>query len=611
MRALLLTSVLCLCACGAAPEGPELPSPPDARPQADAGFAPEARPPDAGPHDAGPHDTGPHDAGPPDAGPPDAGPRDAWPALQTSIPRYTLRLSEADFQALEATRQDPEKLHVPGTFVHEGRRYSAQLSYRGRSTKTDDRILKRSWQVRFPPEGRFEGVKRIELLAAWKDGGYLTEKLWYDLAAAAGLQVPRARYVHVDVVRVQPDGSERAAYEGVFTELESVTKDFLEAHALDDDGDIYRCGMHDCEMREPPKEHWMQPWEKRTNESEPWDRLWTFMARLNRTPPHALPQVLAQNLELDDYLTWMAIDEFIANATQQDARSFLVYSRETGRWSFVPWDLNNALSLFNRTNSVRQSTKVSRPLFSFSAYDLEAYENWRHRRDDLGVADITVAWSTLNTRILDDPGLRARARERLEQLLATRLREEELVPRILAMHALLAPYILPAEGRATPLDPYVDPAFAAESPHYLARYVRGRRDFLKKNLGAYERLGDGALVLDRVGREPDGRVYVQLYNRGTQPVSLAGLHLTGRTREPLQSPLPARTLAPGEVLTLREAAADPELRLTARVDPQRPELGLYPADGFGALDLMWPGALQPGEAYGRIPRGAETFGPVP
>ena len=595
MRALLLTSVLYLCACGAGTDGPAPPALPDERPTPDAGVLPEARLPDAGP---------------PDAGKPDAGPQSAWPALQTSIPRYTLRLSEADFQALEATRKDPEKLHVPDTFVHEGRQYTAELSYRGRSTKTDDRILKRSWQVRFSPEQRFEGVKRLELLAAWKDGGYLTEKLWYDLAAAAGLQVPRARYVHVDIVRVQPDGSEHAAYAGVFTELESVTKDFLKAHGLDDDGDIYRCGMHDCELREPPRAHWMQPWEKRTNEDQPWDRLWTLMERLNRTPPHALPAVLEQNLELDDYLTWMAIDEFIANATQQDARSFLVYSRETGRWSFVPWDLNNALSLYNRTNGVRQSTRVTRPLFTFSAYDLEAYENWRHRRDDLGMADLTVAWSTLNTRILDDPGLRARALERLQTLLDTLLREEELVPRIQAMHTLLAPYILPTAGRSTPLDPYVDPAYAAASADYLARYVRGRRDFLQKNLQAYERLDDGALVLDRVGRDDSGAFYVQLHNRGTEPVSLEGLHLTGATRAPLQGTLPAHTLLPGEVLTLREDAADPTLRLGIQLEPLRPELGLFPADGFGAIDLLWPGPLQPGEAYGRIPRGAETYGPV-
>ena len=95
------------------------------------------------------------------------------------------------------------------------------------------------------------------------------------------------------------------------------------------------------------------------------------------------------------------------------------------------------------------------------------------------------------------------------------------------------------------------------------------------------------------------------------PVSLGGLHLTGNTRDPLKGELPARTLAPGEVLTLREEAADPDLRLLTQVDPARPELALYPADGFGALDLLWSGPLAPGEAYGRTPRGAEHFGAVP
>ncbi len=50
-------------------------------------------------------------------------------------------------------------------------------------------------------------------------------------------------------------------------------------------------------------------------------------------------------------------------------------------------------------------------------------------------------------------------------------------------------------------------------------------------------------------------------------------------------------------------------RLEARLDAQRPEVALYGADGRTALDLLWLAPLAPGQAYGRQPRGAESFGP--
>jgi spore coat protein H len=60
---------------------------------------------------------------------------------------------------------------------------------------------------------------------------------------------------------------------------------------------------------------------------------------------------------------------------------------------------------------------------------------------------------------------------------------------------------------------------------------------------------------------------VQLYNRGTTPVTLG-----------------------------------------ATMDPKYPEVSLFAADGKTALDLLWLARLESGEAYGRQPRGAESCG---
>jgi spore coat protein H len=586
---------------------------------------PDAGNPDSGSPDAGKPDSGSPDAGKPDSGSPDAGKPDSgtptgtrpspsnpkWPALQTSISTYELRLSQADYQALYDHIPDPpsKKFQVKGQFLHDGRTYPVELSFRGRSTKTDPRIVKKSWDVRFDKEHRFEGKKNIELLAAWKDSGYLTEKLWYDMAASVGLRVPKARYVHVKLHIVQSNGSVVTKYEGVFTELESINKDFLEAHDFDEDGDLYRCGMHDCEMREPPRESYHEEWDKKTNEKEPWDGLWSFLEGVNRTPPHQFAAFAEQKLELEDYLTWMALDAFIANDIQGDSRSYLVYDREMGRWSYVPWDLNNAMSLYNRTNAVVQGVKGEHPLFSYSAYDPSVYELFVFRRDVLRIADMKPTYSTLTTRIYDDPALRARYLARLRLLLDTWFTEANIRPRVEAMHKLLAPFILPGKDGKT-VDPYVSPAHAAQSVDYLRRFVVERHEWLNDHLQDIESLGSGPLVIDRVGRDASGAFWVQLYNRGSAPVSLNGLYLSGFTRVPTQWKLPALSVAPGQFVTFRQGGAGTE-RLGATMSAERPEVSLYGPDGQEALDLLWLAPLKPGEAYGREPRGAESFGVQP
>jgi spore coat protein H len=69
-------------------------------------------------------------------------------------------------------------------------------------------------------------------------------------------------------------------------------------------------------------------------------------------------------------------------------------------------------------------------------------------------------------------------------------------------------------------------------------------------------------------------------------------------------------VAPGQFITLRQGATD-LTHLGATLDPKRPEVSLYGPDGLEAVDLLWLAPLAPGEAYGRQPRGAESFGSQP
>jgi spore coat protein H len=512
--------------------------------------------------------------------PPEASPARpvGWPALQDEVPAYQLWISEEHLALLEQRISDRQLL-VPARFGHDGRTWEVQVRYRGRHTRY---LPKRSFQVRFSAEDPFWGnVRRLELLASWKDGGLLTEKIAYDLAAAAGLRVPNVRHVNLDL---------NGRYHGVMVEIEALKKAFLRAHDYDLDSDIYRCGMFDCELRTPPQEPHQQPWIKRTNEDESWDPLWRLLEFVNRTPPEQLAQTLEQHLELDDYLTWLAVDAAIANDTVGDSRSYLIREKRTKKWSYVPWDLNNARLLYNRTNSVDQWPKYKHPLMNFTLYDPIVYE-LADKRLALGYQDMKPTWSTLNTRIVDDPVLRARLVEKIRWLLDTYFREEEVGPRAEAVAALIAPDLA--------RDPWVDPAFVARSADFIRWHVRIRRAWLLENLHILEARGTPPLRIRGLQLEASGAAMVELENPGGSPVRLGGMYLTGNARVPTQARLPTRSLGPGETVRLSERELSSGSGGGFRLDPTRPELAVFAEDGRTALDAVFLGPLGPGEGWKR------------
>ena len=161
-----------------------------------------------------------------------------WTDVQDAVPTWSLSIAKPDLDALDRNVDDLD-FEVPAQFTADGKSYDVTVRYRGRSTRYRP---KKSFQVKFVTE-RFDRRKRLELLAQWRDGGMLTEKLWYDLAHRAGLRVPRVRFANLDL---------NGAFYGVMAEVERVDKVFLSAHRFGRDADIYRCGFKDCEMRDVP-----------------------------------------------------------------------------------------------------------------------------------------------------------------------------------------------------------------------------------------------------------------------------------------------------------------------------------------------------------------------
>ena len=505
-------------------------------------------------------------------------PREEWRPLQTELLEYALDIAEPDWERLLAN-EDAEDYWVPGRFTYDGRSWSVEVRLRGKSTRAHP---KKSFQVRFPKDDKFFGRARLELMAEYRDSGQLTEKLWWDLAAAAGLMVPQATYVNLTI---------NDAYYGVMTQVERVDKAFLVAHGRHPDGSVYRAGHYDGELRHIPALEYQDPWEKRTNESEPFDELWAFLHDISRTPAHELEDTLEQQMELDAYITWMAVDALIANDLIMDARPFLIRDGGTRKWIYVPWDLNNANSTYSRLEDLNQWNGAERPLVNFTIYDRYAYD-LAEERTAIGYAeDMRPTWSVLSTRIVDDARLRERFIARTRELIDSHFTEEVLGARIDEMERLLAPHVS--------RDPYADQAFVARSSDFLKGFIRDRRAFLATALEEVERHDEKPWRILRVGVDVTGGQFVQIVNASNQRLSLQGLKLTSVLRNAEQGQtLRSIQVEPGEWVTLSSGATSASERLEITFDPAEAEIGLFAEDARTALDASFVPPLTPGQSYG-------------
>lgn len=508
-----------------------------------------------------------------------------WPPLEDEVPHWELSYAPEYQAVLDDLSRGRE--YVPGTFSAPGYTGAVVLRHRGDSARYHPKL---SWKLEFPEGVLFEGRKKLNLMAEWLDRGFFTDKFNYDVMAAAGLPAPRARYVRLTV---------NGVYRGVFVEVEQVDKRFLSARGLDPDTSIYRSGANDEELDPSPRESWQWPWDKKTNEDQPWDEIYALEARMTGTSEAEFAAMLEAELELDLYLRYLAACALIGYQGQDQAGNYYLKPPGGARWTVVPWDLNNATNLFYRLDSPEQSLHETRSIFQSSAYDpylQRQYENGVRR---LGPTYRNV-WSVPNTRIWDRPELRDRVLDHLEDFLATFFTEAEAQGRVAALWSLVGEHVAG--------DPHLEAGDEVRAPTFLAEWVAARRRFLETEL---VRARDHGVGGPRIVEVDPHAARLVIHNPAAEPLDLGGLTVTDRLREPFRHVLPAGLTVPaGGTRTLRadgDAAAGPD-HLPFRLDPAGGELGLY--DGVhrhGVLDLHYYVPIPAGHTERREPVDSERW----
>jgi spore coat protein CotH len=206
---------------------------------------------------------------------------------------------------------------------------------------------------RFRSSGRFYGVKRINLRSNRRkndsDPTLLREALALELFRRAGVPAPRYSFVWV-TVNGEPWG--------VYTLVEQVDKKFLADRFGEDRGNLYKIekgGLLEYEgSRAGDYPYFDDLYELKTNEdAADHSGLIELLRVLAQTDDAKLPGALERVLDVDGTLRALAVNSWLANVDSYSGTgdNLYLYQDGSGRFRYIPWDLNRAFGNYHGKNS--------------------------------------------------------------------------------------------------------------------------------------------------------------------------------------------------------------------------------------------------------------------
>ncbi len=335
---------------------------PDALPRDAETAAPDARPDDA-------------ETAPPDAIPTDSGGAAAWQRHYAVGPplAYALEIAPADWQAMLAdplcTGGPPcGSAYLPARLTFEGREfYPVGVRFKGNSSLAGVAELqpgepgyeRYSFKIKLDEyvEGQtLDGLKTLNLNNAYLDPSLMREVLAYELFRHAGVPASRAAYATLAV---------NGAPYGLYVSVQEVDKSFLRQWFSDDEGNLYKPEYGDLVYRgasiadyavtvtEPTGTTAVAGeanYVKKTNEAAAdYGDIIALMAVLqDGSDPE---RDIAAVFDVDRFLSYVAVHALIVALDGYGGglpqNYYLYRDPANGKFTFIPWDLNNAFGTFN------------------------------------------------------------------------------------------------------------------------------------------------------------------------------------------------------------------------------------------------------------------------
>lgn len=301
--------------------------------------------------------------------PPSSEPEYSLIFTRQAVDEYELMFTVSDWQSLQ--RRPFE--YVSGTlkvadeiYENVGIRYKGNSSFHGVSPP------KKPFKVdfnRYVSGQHLHGVKKLNFANSLWDPSMMREVLAYDTFAAAGC--PASRTSHVKLYVSVPGIYEREFF-GVYIAIEQVDKVYLTDRFSDNSGNLYKAAMWGADLK------WLgggsapyrECYEKKSNEAlDDWSDLIHFIDVLNNTDGASFGTEIEKVFNVDGFLSYLAANTVLSNLDSVAGRNcnFYLYNNPaTGRFEFIPWDLNEAFGnhTFPRDNGLTADQMLTLDIYN-------------------------------------------------------------------------------------------------------------------------------------------------------------------------------------------------------------------------------------------------------
>ncbi|HEX2731638.1 MAG TPA: CotH kinase family protein [Polyangiaceae bacterium] len=267
--------------------------------------------------------------------------------LPSSLPTLEITIDDTALQSLD---RDPwHAADVAGQFTDEtGTRFSVQLNYRGayalQNLIQGGKPGERNWKVKFAKDQPYLGRREWN----FNREPHLRQKLSYDLMKFAGVRVPSAQHV---LLRVNGQDF------GLYLRFEDPdNKAWLKEVFGSAAGDLYKAATDFpnetkyfallTKLGAADSDYYLHYNKKLNNDGAlagDYSQLRDFIDGLNDTSDDRLDAWFSDNFDTEKFIDYLVVSNFVSNwdSYPQRPKNYWLYaSPVTGRWIFLPWDMD-------------------------------------------------------------------------------------------------------------------------------------------------------------------------------------------------------------------------------------------------------------------------------
>ena len=181
---------------------------------------------------------------------------------------------------------------------------------------------------------KYHGLERLTLNNNIQDPSLVKQYLSYKLFRKAGLPAPRCNFARVYV---------NGQYLGVYTNVESIRKQFLKRAFNDSDGDLYEGMINDF------REGMYETFEIKDGADKKMKSIVRAVKALSKEGDDQLNE-LGQAIDIDQFINFWVLEIITGHwdGYNGNLNNFFVYSSsEDKRLRFIPWGTDGTWSMFN------------------------------------------------------------------------------------------------------------------------------------------------------------------------------------------------------------------------------------------------------------------------